>query len=33
MQCHPGWCLSFRRDFPLELFACSLASEDADQCA
>jgi hypothetical protein len=33
MQCHLGSCLLFRRDFPLESFARSLASEDADQHA
>jgi hypothetical protein len=33
MQCHLGWCRSFRRDFQLELFTRSLAGEDADQHA
>jgi hypothetical protein len=31
MQCHLGWCLSFRCDFTLEPFARGLASEDADE--
>ena len=31
MQCHFGWCLSFRCDFTLEPFARGLASEDADK--
>jgi hypothetical protein len=31
MQCHLGWCLAFRRDFPLESFTRGLASEDADK--
>ena len=33
LQCHLGWCLSFRCDFPLEPFTRGLASEDADQHA
>jgi hypothetical protein len=31
MQCHLGRCASFRSDFTLELFACSLASEDPNE--
>jgi hypothetical protein len=33
MQCHLGWCLSFRCDFTLEPFARGLASEDANENA
>lgn len=33
MQCHLGWCRSFRRDFPLEPFTRSLAGEHAYQHA
>jgi hypothetical protein len=31
MQCHPGWCVSFRFGFALEPFTRGLASEDADK--
>jgi len=30
---HLAWCLSLRRDFPLEPFACRLASEDVNEHA
>jgi hypothetical protein len=33
MQCHLGWCVSFRCDFTLEPFARGLPSEDADENA
>jgi hypothetical protein len=33
MQCHLGWCVSFRCDFTLEPVARGLASEDADENA
>jgi hypothetical protein len=33
MQCHLGWCISFRCDFTLEPFTRGLAGEDANESA
>jgi hypothetical protein len=33
MQCHLGWCVSFRFGFALEPFTRGLASEDANENA